>query len=255
MNKFTRREVLAYACAASIGSTNAVSGRLARAADRLEDVSIVTPSGRTVSAVMAVPASVPAPAVVLVHGGFGLTDLFKTFAGDFARDGFLALAVDLYDGRIATDEATRIALRGEVYSNPENAIETIAGWIAWLKSDRRSNGKVGIVGWSFGAGWALEASIATPVEATVLYVGLSYPGAKRLARLKGPVLAHLGERDHSIGELKMFEKTMAEARKPVQAHWYAGDHFFPFPTRPSYDKDLADTAWTRTVDFLRANLK
>lgn len=230
-------------------------GQRSFAESALEPVSVTTASGRTVSGVIAVPGEIPAPAVLLIHGSGGLSDLIKSFARDFARDGFLALALDLFHGQAPKDEAARSLLKAEVNKNPAQAAETISTWIDWLKVDSRTSGKVGVIGWSFGAPWALEASIDSPVDATVLYVSLAYPGPTRLALLKGPVLVHLGERDHSIGELKMFEKMMAEAGKSMEAHWYAGNHYFPFPPYPGYDKALADTAWTRTVDFFRANLR
>ena len=135
--------------------------------------------------------------------------------------------------------------------------ETIAAWLAWLKADSRCNGKVGAVGWSFGAEWALEASMQTPVDATVLYVGLAYPGAERLRSLKGPVMVHLGERDPDVskGDLAMFEGMLAEAGKSVQTHWYPNDHYFSLSMFPTYDKEQADLAWGRTVEFLRENLR
>ena len=50
------------------------------------------------------------------------------------------------------------------------------------------------------------------------------------------VLVHLAERDEiGPGHLKMFENMMTEAGKSVEAHWYAGDHYFPFPAGASYD--------------------
>jgi carboxymethylenebutenolidase len=218
---------------------------------------VKTPSGRTVSGVVAVPATVPAPAVLLIHGSGGLVELYKGFTSDFARGGFFALALDLFDGRTAKDDATRAVLTNEANSNPAKATETIAAWIEWLKADRRTNGKVGVIGWSFGARWALKASINTPVEATVVYIGLIDRGVAGLARLKGPVMLHLAEDDYEVRkfDLKWFEKAMTAAGKSVEVYWYSGDYYFPFPNRPSYDKELADAAWARTTQFLHTNLQ
>ncbi len=96
-----------------------------------------------------------------------------------------------------------------------------------------------------------------PVDATVLYVGLAYPGAERLKSLKGPVMVHLGERDPDVskGDLAMFEGMMVEAGKSVETHWYPSDHYFSLSMFPTYDKEQADLAWGRTVEFLRANLR
>jgi carboxymethylenebutenolidase len=183
--------------------------------------------------------------------------VYKSFATAFARDGFFAAALDLYDGQKVGDEATRLRLQNSVRSDPAKALETISTWLEWLKADKRSTGKIGVVGWSFGAEWALEASMATPVDATVVYVGLVYPGAARLAALKGPVLAHLAERNPDISKYKLtaFETMMAEAGKSVQVHWYPADHYFPFSDRPTYNKEQANAAWVHTVKFLRENLQ
>lgn len=172
MTKIPRRMVLTGLATAPFVAKLTGLNRPASAQTGLEIVSVKTPSGRSVSGVVAVPLTDPAPAVLLIHGISGLTDWVKVFTDQFARDGFLALAVDLFDGRTAKDDAARAVLRNETNSNPAKAAETIAAWIEWLKADRRTNGKVGVVGWSFGARWALEASINTPVEATVVYVGL-----------------------------------------------------------------------------------
>jgi dienelactone hydrolase len=91
----------------------------------------------------------------------------------------------------------------------------------------------------------------------VVYVGLIDRGAAGLARLKGPVMLHLAEHDDEVSkfDLKWFEKAMTRAGKSMEVYWYPGDHYFPFPIRPSYDKELADAAWARTTQFLHTNLK
>lgn len=256
MSKIPRRKVLTGLASVPFIAKLTRPNRLASAQTGLEAMSVKTPSGRTVSGVVAVPSTVPAPAVLLIHASSGLLDVYKGFTSDFARDGFFALALDLFDGRTAKDEATRAVLTNEVNSNPAKAAETIATWIEWLKADHRTNGKVGVVGWSFSAGWALKASINIPVEATVVYVGLIERGAAGLARLKGPVMLQLSEYDDDVSkiDLNWFEKTMTAAGKSMEVYWYAGDHYFPFPDRPSYDKELAGAAWARTIQFFQTNL-
>ena len=74
----------------------------ALAAETLETVSVTTPGGRKVEAALAVPAKIPAPAVLLVHEWWGLNDQIKAMTREFAKEGFLALAVDLYEGKVAS---------------------------------------------------------------------------------------------------------------------------------------------------------
>jgi carboxymethylenebutenolidase len=250
------RRCFLFTALAAIPVTALDLRRTVMAETAIETITLKTPSGRTVSAALAAPAATPAPAVLLVHGASGLIDVDKSFALDFARDGFLALAIDLFEGHTANNDTDRSALVQEASRHPERISETLAAWIEWIRTDKRANGKIGIVGWSFGAGWALKASIVTPVDATVLYVGFDYFTTEELAHLKGPVLAQLGERDMGTNRpsFDVFAGRMKEAGRSLQVYWYPGDHYFPFPNRPTYDKDLADKAWARTVDFLHSQL-
>jgi carboxymethylenebutenolidase len=215
-----------------LGAAFLRSGRTASAETALESVEITTESGYTQSAVIATPATASAPALLLIHGSDGLTDQYKDWALQLAKEGFVALAVDNVGGS-----------------------EELSAWVRWLKHDPRTNGKVGLVGWSSGSQWSLLVAITTPVEATVVYVGLVDTVAERLAHLKGPILAHLGDQDTSKEAADMFEARMKEAGRPLTVYWYSGGHSFPWPGDPGYKKDLADLAWSRTVQFLHANLQ
>src|SRR5512132_2800607 len=73
---------------------------LRAAAEVTETVTISTPSGKRVSAILAVPANVPAPAVVVIHGAYGRTSWFIDVAKRFAELGFVGLAIDLFDGNV-----------------------------------------------------------------------------------------------------------------------------------------------------------
>ena len=112
------------------------------------------------------------------------------------------------------------------------------------------------MGWCFGGGWALNASIAEPVDATVVYYGRVDKPADQLAKLKGPVLGHFATRDEFINEpmVASFQRAMAEAGKPVTVYWYEADHAFANPSGGRYDEADAALAWSRTMDFLRQTL-
>ena len=226
----------------------------AMAADTLETVGVTTPGGRKVSAALAVPAKTPAPGVLLVHEWWGLNDQIKTMAAELAKEGFLALAVDLYEGKVATDPTTAETLMKAV--DPAKAIETLDVWVAWLKQDSRSTGKVGTVGWCFGGGWSLNASIANPVDATVIYYGRVDRDADDLKGLKGPVLGQFAEQDQWINHDMVggFEKNMAAAGKSLEVHWYDANHAFANPTGDNYRQPAAELAWSRTLDFLKTHL-
>jgi carboxymethylenebutenolidase len=228
---------------------------LARAvASALEDVNLQTAGGKRVHASLALPADTPAAAVLLIHEWWGLNDQIKSVASELAREGYAALAADLYEGKVASspDEAER--LRNAV--DPAAATDTLVSWVEWLQKHPGATGRVATIGWCFGGGWSLNTSIATPVDATIVYYGQVDQPADRLARLKGPVLGHFATRDQRINQpmVERFETAMAQARKPLTVYWYDADHAFANPTGARYDAEDAKLAWDRSLTFLRANL-
>jgi carboxymethylenebutenolidase len=254
MNQIARRSLLTGLVATPLAVILADPILRAAAAEGLETVSVTTADGRTEKAALAVPAKTPAPAVLLIHEWWGLNEQMKTMAAELAKEGFLALAVDLYEGKVASD-----ATAANTYMQalePNKATQTLVAWINWLKQDKRSTGKVATIGWCFGGGWSLNASIAAPVDATVIYYGQVTRPAADLAKLKGPVLGQFAEKDQWINHdmVAGFEAEMKKANKPLTTYSYPADHAFANPTGQNYDKEDAQLAWTRTLAFLRANL-
>jgi carboxymethylenebutenolidase len=255
MNELSRRRlVMAGAAGLPLAAILADPKRSAEAANGLESLTASLPSGRTVRATLAAPAAVPAGAVLLVHEWWGLNNQIQAMAAELAREGYVALAVDLYGGEVAATPEQAQALMEAV--DPLVASDTLVAWIEWLYRDRRVNGRVATLGWCFGGGWALHAAIMSPVQATVIYYGRVERPLEDLERLGGPVLGHFAERDPWINHSTVdpFVERMKEARKPVQVHWYDADHAFANPTGDHYDSEDANQAWRRTLDFLRANL-
>ena len=256
---YARRDVLKGMASAPLAglplATVLADPGLARAAAAsLHEYHINTPGGRSVAGALAMPQGVPAPTVVLIHEWWGLNDQIKAVTAEFGKLGYLALAVDLMGGKVATTRAQASALTQAV--DAEAATDTLAGWIEWLRVHDGSNRKIGTVGWCFGGGWSLNASIAAPVEATVIYYGRVTRKAADLARLKGPVLGHFAKRDKFIDDamVSAWEKEMDKAGKAYTAHWYDADHAFANPTSARYDKADAKLAWQRTLEFFGENL-
>jgi carboxymethylenebutenolidase len=136
------------------------------------------------------------------------------------------------------------------------ATDTLVSWIGWLRGHGQVGERIATIGWCFGGGWSLNASIAAPVEATVVYYGRVNRAAEDLKTLKGPVLGHFATRDKWINQEMVggFEKAMREAGKRVTSHWYEADHAFANPTSARYDEDDAKQAWQRTLAFFKEHL-
>jgi carboxymethylenebutenolidase len=229
---------------------------LARAAaGRLDAVAVPTPAGRTALGALAVPARTPAPAVLLIPEWWGLNDQIKAVAQELAGEGYLALAADIYDGSVATTRAGAMALVRAF--DAEAGLDKLTALADWLKGHESGTGKVGTIGWCFGGGWSLNVSLATPVDATVIYYGDVAKSAAELRPLASPVLGHFATRDARINAdmVSGFEAAMDAAGKTdLAVHWYDADHAFANPTGSRYDAEDASLAWARTLAFFAEHL-
>ncbi|MFZ1386316.1 MAG: dienelactone hydrolase family protein [Thiolinea sp.] len=226
------------------------------AAAKTEEVAITLEMDTKVTASLALPEAEKAPAVILIHEWWGLNDQIKAVAAELAAMGYLALAVDLYGGKVAKNPDEAKAFMGDLDS--EIAKETMIGWVDYLKKHERANGKIATLGWCFGGGWSLNASIATPVDATIIYYGNVAKTANDLKALKGPILGQFGKLDKNINQAMVsgFEQEMEKAGKKdsLTVYWYEADHAFANPTGARYDEANAKLAWERTTEFLKKNL-
>jgi carboxymethylenebutenolidase len=225
----------------------------ASTAAQLETVAVTTKRGRRASAALAKPAR-KGPAILLIHEWWGLNDQIKSVAAELASQGYLALACDLYNGQITTDAGKAGALMEAV--KPDEATDTMTAWLEWLRKSPDGNGKVATIGWCMGGGMSLMASLAAPVDATVIYYGNVGQPPDKLARLKGPVQGHFAERDGWINHAMVdpFAANLKELGKKADLYWYDADHAFANPTGQNYVKKDAALAWSRTLGFLKANL-
>ncbi len=256
---YQRRDVVKGMASLPLAAVLASSTILEAVAAGLDRVETSLPGGKKVKAALALPAAPAkagskAGAMMLVHEWWGLNDQIKAVAADFAKQGYLALAIDLYDGKVAKTPGEARKYMQTV--KPDEATRTTKAWAAWLAGHETASGKAGVVGWCFGGGWSLASAIASPLDATVVYYGNVARKAAELASLKGPVLGHFATRDNWINKTMVegFEAETKKAGKAFTNHWYEADHAFANPSSGRYDKADAMLAWQRTTAFLKANL-
>jgi carboxymethylenebutenolidase len=217
----------------------------------LQEVEAKLSNGETVKAALARPQGQAKGSILLIHEWWGLNDQIKSVAAEFANQGYSALAVDLYRGYVAETRPDARALMKSV--DAKIATETLTLWVKWLRENGPAGGKVATIGWCFGGGWSLNASLATPVDATIVYYGRVNKTADDVSALKGPVLGHFATQDQWINKemVSGFEAAMDAAGKSYTNHWYDAQHAFANPTSARYDEQDAALAWQRTLDFLR----
>lgn len=213
----------------------------------------------TDNAYLALPASAkaPLPAIVVIHEWWGLNDHVKHWADRLASDGYAALAVDLYGGKVATtaDEA----MKSMKSVDTDKAIQTLVAGYKFLAEDARVKAKKrGSIGWCFGGGMSLKLALNAPdLDAAVMYYGAPVTDPKALATLHAPLLAIFGEQDKAFSkELREeFDKALKEADKPHRILVYDAQHAFANPSNPKYDEKAASEAWSEVRKFFGANLK
>ena len=246
----TRRELLKGGAALPLAAVLASPGLVCAAAESTREASLTLADGTHVGGALALPDGKGRAGILLIHEWWGLNDQIRAVAVEFARLGFVALAADLYGGKSATapDEARSLmqAVDGDL------ATRTLVAWVDWLRSHDASSGGVATIGWCFGGGWSLNASIATPIDATVVYYGNVKKSAADVASLHGPVLGHFATEDQWIDKAMVagFEAAMQAAGKTATSHWYEAKHGFANPTTARYDEADAKLAWERTIAFL-----
>lgn len=257
---FARRDVIRGVAAAPLAAVLADPVLAATVAAGLADVEIATADGRTVRGALALPAASPAPAVVLIHEWWGLNDQIKAVTAEYARSGYVALAVDLFGGRVAAspDEARQLTQS----IKPPEAIDTLSSWGKWLKAHEQSTGKLGSVGWCFGGGWSLEHAIATPdLDACVIYYGRLVTEPERLATIRAPILGIFGRQDRGIppAAVAEFEAAIQAADLPaghvLRTMTLDAPHAFANPSSARYVPEAAEAAWREARAFLAARLK
>lgn len=211
---------------------------------------------------LAVPASGSGPGVVVIQEWWGLNDQIKEVCDRYAEEGLVALAPDLYRGVLTTepDEAAKLMMA----LNIEQAAKDMQGAIsALLANDAVTSKKVGVTGYCMGGGLALWLATLRPddVGAVVPYYGLiPWPGAQPdYSKLQAPVQGHYAEDDDfaSPAEVAKLDAELTRLGKPHEFFTYAGaGHGFTNHHRPdAHHPEHTETAWQRTIEFLRANLK
>ncbi|MEQ8346840.1 MAG: dienelactone hydrolase family protein [Sneathiellaceae bacterium] len=231
--------------------------RLARAAaGGLHDITIDVPGHGKAQASVALPIAETAPAVMLIHEWWGLNDQIKAVAAELAQPGYVACAIDLFQGKVAT---TPDAARAQTQAvDPAQARAVCRAWLEWLEAAEvekriRGNGVLATLGWCFGGGWSLQASMLHPVNGTVIYYGRVGGTPEELRALRGPVQGHFGTKDKFINETMVtaWSKSMDAADRSYEVFWYDADHAFANPTGSNYDAPDAKLAWDRTTSFLK----
>jgi carboxymethylenebutenolidase len=214
--------------------------------------------GERAKGYLAEPASGRGPGVIVIQEWWGLVDHIRDVCDRFAREGFAALAPDLYRGETARDpdRAGRLMMGLEI----PRAARDLDGAVQALLGERSVEGaRVGAVGFCMGGQLALFAATRNPrVGAVVDFYGVHPNVRLDLSALDAAVLGIFAERDAfaTPATARKLEADLRAAGKRARCEIYPGvDHAFFNDTRPDvFDAAAAARAWSETLAFLRAEL-
>ena len=200
----------------------------------------------------------PLPAVIMIHEWWGLNDNVHAMAERLAAEGYIVLAVDLFDGEVAESVRDARELMTRVVEQPDSASENIRQAYEFVSSIAGAP-RVASLGWCFGGGWSLNTALLFPdeLDAAVIYYGQVTGDEERLLPLNVPILGLFGEKDTGVKveSVQEFAAALERLRKPHDIHIYPGArHAFANPTGNAYDAKAADDAWEKTLQFLQDNL-
>ena len=210
---------------------------------------------------LAVPAGEgPFPALVIIHEWNGLQDRVRQLADDFATEGYVTLAADLFRGRTGSNRDENMALVREARANPEAMIANLDAAVAHLKARPDVTGRVGAMGWCFGGGVALSFGLdGANHEATAIFYGRLMDDPEALARLDHEVYGTFAalDRGPSPESVAAFEAALRAAGIEHDLHIY-DDVNHGFWLRVDGDPEVrtapAADAWQRLKAYLRRTL-
>ncbi|MCB0119594.1 MAG: dienelactone hydrolase family protein [Anaerolineales bacterium] len=193
------------------------------------------------------------PGILLLHAWWGLKPFFKKVCDQIATQGFTVLAPDMRDGEIAKtiDEAKALM---------EKSDNDFVGGVVFTAKDllrEMVNGRIGVIGFSMGGAWALILASTVPdqIAAVTLFYGNEDVD---VSKITAKVMGHYSDNDEWEPNEWVDKKfgQMKDAGVDYTLHIYPGvAHWFVEEDRPEYDSAAAQLAWSRTYEFLRANVK
>ena len=192
--------------------------------------------------------------LIVIQEWWGLNDNIKREAEGFSSElgDVNVLAIDMYDGKVATTADSAMAYMKSAKS--ERLENIVKGAIAFAGE----KAKIYTVGWCFGGGWSLQSTILAGKQAAgcVMYYGRPETDITRLKTINCDVIGFFGNLDQYISPkvVDEFEKDMKEAGKQLTTHRYDANHGFANPSNPVYNKTATEDAHTKAIAFLKARM-
>lgn len=204
------------------------------------------------------PGSGKRPAVIVIQEWWGLNDWIKENVARFASQGYVALAVDLYRGKVANDPGEAHELMRGL---PEDRAlgDMQAGFDLLAARPDVDASRIGVVGWCMGGGYALALAVAQPrLRAAAVNYGKLVTSPDKLQAIHAAVLGNFAGQDRGIApeDVRAFGDRLRSDGKQADVKVYEGaKHAFMNPgNKDGYDGAAAKDAWARIDSFFAKTL-
>ncbi|GEM_PF-596923 len=196
------------------------------------------------------------PGVVMIHENRGLRPEIKQAAENLAKEGYLVLAVDLFDGQVLETQEQARAVTARF--DQGRGIANMRAAAQYLRAQGAE--KIASWGWCFGGRQSVNLSISgEPLDATVVYYGGGMATTTEALRpVTWPVFGVFGDADQAIpvATVRAFESSLNTLGIENEIHIYPGvGHAFANPSNPNHAPAETADAWTKTLSFLERTLK
>ena len=198
------------------------------------------------------------PAVIVIHEIWGLVDHIKDIASRLAREGYVALAVDLFEGKTVSKLEEGRGLREKF--TEEKILGDLNGGFNYLKTLNYVNPKsIGSIGFCMGGGLSLLLACHNrELAAAVVFYGRNPSPIDLVKNIPCPILGNYAGGDLLIAEsdISLLKQTLTKYGKVFDIKVYPGaPHAFFNDTRESYRPEAAKDSWERTLKFFSEYLR
>jgi carboxymethylenebutenolidase len=218
-------------------------------------ITFKTPDGKEASGYLIQAKTKTNNWIFVFQEWWGLNDHIKREAEKLYTDlgNVNVIALDMYDGKVATASEDAGKYMGEFKA--DRGIAIIKGAMTYAGK----SAKIGTIGWCFGGGLSLQASLTAQKQAVacVMYYGMPETDVAKLKTLNTDVLNIWPTQDKWINKEVMdkFESNMKEAGKKLTVKAYDADHAFANPSNPKHNEAFTEDAYKNSLEFFKARLK
>ncbi len=230
----------------------------------MPEITVTAADGGSFNAYVAMSKKGKGPGLVVIQEIFGVNQVMRDLTDGYAAQGYTAICPDLFwrqkpgiqitDKTKAEWDQAMGLLNG---MDQDKAVEDIKATLAAVRKHPACSGRAGAVGFCLGGRLAYMTATRTDADCSVSYYGIMIDALLGESRnIKNPLLMHIAEKDQYVppeAQTKIKEGLRNNAK--VTMYTYKGmDHAFARVGGAHYDKELADMANTRTLDFFKRNL-